>query len=156
MTIAATDMWAALWQWTGQTDAPWFLHWDVVLRSRHSVITWVRSGWKRNDSVSSVSLAHNKQGQGVGKDLMACCELRLKAARSTERRRLDCHAYLVFYLQTCSIILPRSMSLGERGGLLHAFGLLLRKSVAYSSRRGVLSIRHYESPLWSKEILIHC
>lgn len=48
---------------------------------------------------------------------------------------------LVFYLQTCSIILPRSISLGVRGGLQQAFGLSLKKSVTYSSRRCVQSNR---------------
>lgn len=53
---------------------------------------------------------------------------------------------VVFYLETHSIVLPRSISLGVKGGSLQAFGLSLKKSVTYSSRRCVQGSRPYT--LW--------
>lgn len=48
---------------------------------------------------------------------------------------------LAFYLQTHSIVLPRSITLGARAGSLQAFSLSLKKSVTYSSRRCVQGSR---------------
>lgn len=64
---------------------------------------------------------------------MARYVLRLKAARSTDGKigGIATYIMLVFYLLTRSIALPRSISLGVRGGLLQAFGLSLKKSVTY-------------------------
>ena len=61
---------------------------------------------------------------------MACFELRLKAAQSTKGEKngeIAMYIALVFNLQTRSIVLPRSLSLGVRGGLPQAFGLSLKE-----------------------------
>lgn len=50
---------------------------------------------------------------------------------------------LAFYLQTHSIVLPRSITLGARAGSLQAFGLSLKKSVTYSSGRCVQGSRRF-------------
>lgn len=116
-------------------------------RPLHAVIRWVRSCWKQNAGVSSVSFAQNKQGQGFRKDLMACYALRFETARSTEGKIGGIAMYItaVFYLQMCGVVLPRSVSLGVRGGLLQAFGLSLRRSVTCSSRRCVQGNRQAPS-----------
>lgn len=51
------------------------------------------------------------------------------------------HIMLVFYLQTPSIVLPRSITLAAKGGFLQAFGLSLKKSVTYSSSKGAQGSR---------------
>lgn len=60
---------------------------------------------------------------------MACYQLRLKAVQSTSQGKIGgvaMYTTVVFYLQTHSIMLPRSISLGVRGGVQQACGLSLK------------------------------
>lgn len=81
----------------------------------------------------------NKQGQPRRTQLMARLPARVKSHPFIRGRLVGSHGafMLPFYLQTHSIALPRSITLGARAGSLQAFGLSLKKSVTYSSRRCV-------------------
>lgn len=81
-------------------------------------------------SLLDVSFVLNKQGGGAGTELITA-QVKSSQLRSG---RLVGYAALVFYLQTCSIALPRSNVLGVRAGRLQASGLSLKKSVTCSSR----------------------
>lgn len=56
-------------------------------------------------------------------------------SKEKETAEIATSAMLVFYLQTRSIKLPTSIRVGVRDGLVQAFGLSLKKSVTYLSRR---------------------
>lgn len=86
----------------------------------------------------------NKQGQRRRTYLMARLPARVKSRPFIRGRLVGSPGAftLAFYLQTHSVVLPRSITLGARAGSLQVFGLSLKKSVTYSSRRCVQGSRH--------------
>lgn len=81
----------------------------------------------------NVSFVLNKQGGGAGTELITA-QVKSRQFRRGGLVGSPCTPALVFYLQTCSIALPRSIALGVRAGRLQAFSLSLKKSVTCSSR----------------------